>query len=287
MDESIVGSRPAISATVIAHNDEDKLPDCLRSLLWVDEIVVLDSGSSDATRRIAAEFDAAVHERPWSGFGQQKNAAASLASHDWILNVDADERVSPLLRRAIEGCGFAANAYIFQRISIFMGRQIRSVNRTGRDMQLRLYDRRVAAFNEVPVHEKVQAPTAAVELPGLLIHDFFRSMDNHVGRFQRYSKLAAGTDSGDGSHVWRLLVAPPRRLAWGLIVRGGWRDGTRGLIYSSIWAWHDFLIEAHRYEADLRRRGLLPTSIPAEAVEATERTQSQPECPRRRRPMRS
>ena len=247
--------RPSITATVISFNENEKIRDCLRSLSWVDEIVVVDSGSTDGTVEIAKSFGAHVVFRPFDTFASQKNTAASLASNDWILNLDADERVSRDLYRAISEATFDVDAYDIPRVGDFLGRPVRPMHRASPELHTRLYDRRRCAFNSVAVHEVVTGYRVKGQLAGDLLHEGFRSLENLIGRFNTYSSLLVEETPHTRPSVMRLLLRPIARLLWGLFVRGAVMDGQRGFIVSMLWAYHDFQVEAKRYERSLALPG--------------------------------
>ncbi|MGH7784117.1 MAG: glycosyltransferase family 2 protein, partial [Candidatus Binatia bacterium] len=148
-----------ISAVIIAFNEEGKIADAIRSVSWADEILVVDSESTDATRQIASDLGARVVIRSWLGFSKQKQFAVDAAKNDWIFSLDADERVSDVLKTEIlsllEGDKTDADGYRMPRLSFYMDRPIRHSGWYP-DRQLRLFDRRRAGWNERLVHESVR-----------------------------------------------------------------------------------------------------------------------------------
>jgi glycosyltransferase involved in cell wall biosynthesis len=247
--------RPPITATVITLNEAEKLADCLESLSWIDEIVVLDSGSSDSTVAIAESFGAKVAVRPFDTYSAQKNHAASLAQGDWILNLDADERVSNDLYSAIQTAAFDVDAYDIPRVADFLGKPVRPMNRPLREVLVRLYDRRVCSFKGAAVHEVVTGARRRGELSGELLHEGFRNLHNLIGRFNTYSSLLVAETPRVGHRASRLVMRPLARLCWCLFVKRAVLDGKRGLIASLLWSYHDFQVEAKRYERDVMRPG--------------------------------
>ncbi len=157
-----------ISAVIIAGNEEQKIADAIRSVDWVDEIIVIDSESTDRTRDIAESMGAYVVTRPWPGFSAQKQFGVDVASFDWILSLDADERISPELRDEILNVrnipmSLRADGYKMPRLSFYMGRPIRHCGWYP-DWQLRLFDRRKGKWKDVLVHESFQmTPDAKIE----------------------------------------------------------------------------------------------------------------------------
>lgn len=244
-----VAPRQAVSVTIITRNEQDKLPACLASVSWADEVVVLDSGSTDDTERVARVYGARFERQDWLGFGAQKNKAAELATHDLILNVDADERVGEDLRAAIEALPHNHACFAVMRVSDFMGIAHRPVHRMSPEFLVRLYDRRRAAFAEVAVHEKVETFDNAdpIILPGTLFHEGYRDFADFMQRLNTYSTLRAMEPDRRTSFL-RLLVRPFAKFLWAFVRRGNVLDGRRGFILSATWAVHDFMVEAKCFE---------------------------------------
>lgn len=257
--------RPPITATIVTSNEEKKLAGCLDALRWADEVLVLDSGSTDGTRAIAEAAGARVLDQPWLGFAAQKNRAAELATNDWILNVDADERVGADLQREIDAAAYDVAAYGVHRISDFMGRPHRPVHRARREVLVRLYDRQRAAFGDHLVHEKVVAAGPVGRMAGTLYHAGYRGLEDAASRLNRYSTLLAAERGPDGAGTPRLVGRPFARLAWALFRHGLVRDGRRGFVLAFLWAHHDLLVEAKRYEAQLGDSEAFPVELFASA----------------------
>lgn len=250
--------RPPISVTIITLNEQDKLPECLESVAWADEVVVLDAGSYDETRTLAADHGAVVRCEPWTGFVEHKNRAAELASNDWILNVDADERISAQLMREIEGAPFDTAAYAIPRVSDFLGAPHRPVHRPSAERLIRLYDRRRASFGPGLVHEKVDVAGRSSRMNGPIYHEGFRSVEDMANRLNRYSSLLAQERP---AHRLPGLVKPVVRLLWALFRHRLVLDGRRGLILAGMWAHHDLLVEAKRFEATEPGRQPFPSDL--------------------------
>src|SRR4030095_655430 len=185
---------PKLSVTVITRNEAADIGDALTSVAWADEIVVGDSHSSDDTVAIARRHTDRVVVRDWPGYIDQKNYAASIASHDWILALAADERVTPELRREIEALLASSPpraAYRMPRVTWHLGRWIRTTDWYP-DFQLRLYHRARASWPERRVHESVSATAGAVnQLRGELQHFAYRDVSHHFATMDRYTTLAA------------------------------------------------------------------------------------------------
>ena len=229
-----------ISACIITFNEADRIGDCLASLAFCDEVVVVDSHSTDATREIAASLGARVIARPFDGFRSQKQFAIEQASHDWVLCLDADERVSAELRAAIEAeCarGFTTAAgYRFARLSEYFGKFLRHGNAYP-DRVLRLFDRRRGGWRGTrEVHEAASVEGEVRTISGDLIHYPYRSLEQQLANSQRYARMMAEHDFARGKRatLGKLVLAPAWRFWRGYVLRGGFLDGWHGLVYAYV-----------------------------------------------------
>lgn len=227
-----------VTATVITFNEAANIAAALESLSWADEIIVVDSESTDDTVAIARRYTNHVIVRPWPGYVDQKNFAAGQASHDWIVSLDADERVSPALAEEIRGLIArepSAPGYRVPRVTFHLGRWIRSTDWYP-DYQLRVYDRRRARWTGRYVHESVKADGPVVDLRGELLHYAYRDLAHHQQTMDRYTTLAARQMFEDGRRAgWiDLAMHPPAAFLRNYILRGGVRDGVPGLIVSAM-----------------------------------------------------
>lgn len=203
-------------------------------------MIVVDSYSSDATAEIAAAAGARVLQRPFEGFRSQKQFAIEQASHDWVLCLDADERIDPELRAAIEAVrdsGFeAAAGYRFARLSDYFGRFLRHGNAYP-DRVLRLFDRRRGGWRgSREVHEAASVDGPVRHLRGNLIHYPYRSLEQQLLKTQRYARMMAEHDFARGKRATlaKLVLAPAWRFWRGYLLRGGFRDGWHGLVYAYV-----------------------------------------------------
>ena len=229
---------PRLSVVVITRNEAANTRAALESVRWADELVLVDSGSTDDTLRIAGEIADRVTAHDWAGFGAQKNHATELAAHDWVLSLDADERVSPALAREIRAllqAEPAARGYRIPRVTRYLGRWIRSTDWYP-DHQLRLYDRRAARWNDRLVHESVAVDGPVRRLRGELEHRAYRDVSHHLQTIDRYTTLAARQMHREGRRAgWvDLAVRPPAAFLRNYVVRRGVRDGVHGLIVSLL-----------------------------------------------------
>ena len=249
-----------LTVTVITRNEAANIAAALDSVAWADERIVVDSFSTDDTAAIARAHGARVETRDWAGYSDQKNYAADLATHDWILSIDADERVTADLAREIRELLSgepAARGYRIPRVTWYLGRWIRSTDWYP-DYQLRLYDRRVGRWNGRLVHESVSIKGQ----PGLLRHDLehyaYRDISHHLATIDRYTSLAAEQWMSEGRRTSALGALAHAKLAFlrNYLLRGGFRDGAAGLIVSTLNAYYVFLKLAKLWEKQRGARTL-------------------------------
>lgn len=182
-----------LSVIIITKNESLNIRACLESVVWADEIIVVDSGSTDGTLEIAREFTPQVHvHADWQGFGAQKNRALSYASKDWVLSLDADERVTPQLHAEIETLlkNPKSDGYEIPRLSNFCGRFIRHSG-WHPDYVLRLFRRGKASFSDALVHESVQMQGSAARLQQSLLHYTYRDFEDVLSKLNSYSSAAS------------------------------------------------------------------------------------------------
>lgn len=238
-----LSDRFPLSAVLIVRDEAGMLEECLRSLDFCAEILVVDSGSTDGTPDLARRLGARVIETHWRGFGPQKQFAVAQATHDWVLCIDADERVSPALAAAIAAVFPAPTfpAYRFPRRNRFMGRYLRH-GEGYPDWSLRLFDRRRAHWSDDVVHEKVIADAAPGDLTGDLLHDSAESLENYLEKQNRYSTLAAtrALAAGKSGSLAQLLLSPLLRFVKFYFLRGGLLDGLPGLVHILIGCYASF-----------------------------------------------
>jgi glycosyltransferase involved in cell wall biosynthesis len=253
---------PAVSATIITLNEAEHIATAIASLAWADEIIVVDSGSTDDTVGIASRSGARVEFRAWTGWIDQKNFAASLARHDWIFSLDADERVSPELAAEIQALLQSdppIGAYRMPRVTFHLGRWIRTTDFYP-DYQARLYDRRVARWSGKYVHESVALEQGRPgQLRGELLHYSFRDLRDQLDRINVYTTLGARQmyEAGRRAGVLHLLIHPPAAFLRNYILRRGILDGAPGLTISMLQAWSVFL-----KFAKLREMQIAPSAQP-------------------------
>ena len=232
-----------LSVVLITQNAAAQLPECLASVAFADEVVVVDSGSSDGTAEVAARYGARVVAKEWLGFGLQKQFAVEQAAHDWVLCVDADDRVSPQLAaslvRALESP--AAPVYRMARRNRFLGRWLRH-GEGYPDWSPRLFDRRQARWSDDVVHEKVLYAVTPGTLEGDLLHESAEDLGRYLEKQNRYSSLAAQELHRQGRHAGlvELALSPAVRFFKFYLLRLGFLDGLPGLIHISIGCMNSF-----------------------------------------------
>lgn len=243
---------PKLSVTLIARDESANIAAALESVRWADEIVVVDSGSTDDTVAIASRYTDRVIVRDWPGYAAQKNTAATLASHDWILSIDADERVTGSLAteiRSVLATEPTAAAFRLPRVTWHLGRWIRTTDWYP-DYQIRLYHRQRARWAGAHVHESVQVDGPVGTLTHDLQHYAYRDIADHLETIDRYTTLAAQQMREQGRHAGLLQLAghPPLAFLRNYVARGGFRDGVAGFVISAMNAYYVFLKFAKLWE---------------------------------------
>jgi glycosyltransferase involved in cell wall biosynthesis len=223
-----------LSVIVITKNEGADIRACLESVAWADEIVVVDSGSTDDTVAIAREFTTCVHQHDWPGFGRQKNRALDYVTGDWVLSLDADERVTPELRSSIEAAlrdDHACAAYRVSRLSSYCGRFMRHSGWYP-DRVVRLFRRGAARFSDDLVHERLLVEGEIGQLDGELLHHAFDSAEEVLHKMDIYSTAGAQKLHQQGRKA--TLTGAVLRGMWSFfrtwVLRGGFLDGREGFM---------------------------------------------------------
>jgi glycosyltransferase involved in cell wall biosynthesis len=241
-----------LTVTVITHNEAEHIAAALQSVSWADEVIVVDSHSTDATVDLARPYASRIEVRDWAGYGAQKNYAASLASNDWILSLDADERVTPALAaeiRELMACGPWARGYRISRVTWYLGQWIRGTDWFP-DFQLRLYDRRAGRWSERSVHESFLLQERPGKLRGELEHYAYRDINHHLTKINQYTTMAAQdwVVHGRRTNALELLIHPPLAFLRNSGLRAGFRAGSAGLVVSILNSYYVFLKLAKLWE---------------------------------------
>ena len=236
---------PYLSAVLITLDEERHLEECLASLAGVaDEIVVVDSGSRDRTAELARAAGARLAVRAFDGYGPQKQAALDLAGGEWVLSIDADERVTPALaaeiRRVTRDPGAPAGLWV-RRELVYLGVPLRHGGAES-DWVLRLARRRSARFSADVVHERLIVDGGESRLAGTLLHLKYRTLSEHLATIDRYTTMVADRKRASGAtfSAWQLLRIPWELFAR-LVLRLGVLDGRAGVIHAAMASYYAFL----------------------------------------------
>jgi glycosyltransferase involved in cell wall biosynthesis len=253
-------TRPQITVTIIALNEQAKIGDAISSVSWADEVVVVDSGSTDQTREIATRLGAKVLFHAWEGYGQQKNFAQDQASHDWVLNIDADEVVSTELKQEIfaffEQCptdSGQVGGFEMPRKTFYLGRWIRHGGWYPNYL-VRLANRQKARWSEPNVHEELRVRGRVERLKSPLLHDPFNSISDQILTNLSFSRLGSLDlkSKGQKPSLIRLVLKPIGKFLETYFLKRGFLDGLPGFIISVNAAHSIFLKYAYLMETELR-----------------------------------
>ena len=237
--------RLPVSVCIITKDEEGNLPDCLASVKWAEEIVVVDSRSKDRTREIAAAAGARVIERDFPGHVEQKNFAVEQARHDWVLCLDADERLSPGLVASVQGALEApggAAGFEFARLTFHCGHPIRHGGWYP-DRKLRLFDRRKGKWGGRNPHDRVEVRGPVGRLDGDLLHDSYRSLSDHLRQIDFFTTISAKEKRARGvrSSLARMALRPAWKFLRMYVLKAGFLDGPQGFVVAVLGSYYVFL----------------------------------------------
>ena len=225
-----------VTVVIAAHNEALQIEECIRSVAWAAEVLVVENDSSDDTIALAKSAGATVFSHAFRSIGAQRNAAISRARHDWVLALDADERATSALGAEVgRRVGQATvEAFRVRRRNWFLGREIRHSG-WDRDRPVRLF-RSHLRYDERPVHEHVLTSSEPGILDEALLHRPYSNLGEYFEKLGRYSRDWAVQNHARGRRVWlpSLLVRPQARFLTTLVLRGGWRDGWQGVAISAL-----------------------------------------------------
>lgn len=246
-----------ISATIITLNEQRNIARAIESLRCCDEVVVVDSGSSDRTCEIAENLGARIVEAAWRGYASQKNYATEQCTHDWVLSLDADEALSEALEGEIwqlKKAGPRADAYTMPRLAQYLGRWILHGGWYP-DRKIRLFDRKKACWVGDFVHESVKVDGSIAHLDANLLHFTCESLTEHLKTMDRYTTLAAEQIIASKKPVtWRNLVLnPPWTFVSTYFLKRGFQDGFEGMSIAYMAAMYNFLKYAKARAMGARR----------------------------------
>ena len=225
----------SLSVVIITLNEEANLARTLSSVAWADEIIVVDSGSTDRTREVAESFHARLFVEPWKGFAAQKNSALQKAAGDWILSLDADEEVEPALAEEIRtalSANPSAAGFRIPRKNFFLGRWIKHGGFYP-DTKLRLFRRGAGQVEDRMVHEDIQLDGIASRLQNHLLHHAYPTLESYIEHMNRYSSLGAQMATEKRTHGFSLIdivLRPKLTFLYNYVLRLGFLDGREGLL---------------------------------------------------------
>ena len=251
-----------LSVTIITLNEEKKIRHALESVKWADEIIVVDSGSTDKTVEICEEYTDKVFHNAWPGFVAQKNYATDMATHNWILSIDADERVTPELAREIKSVlsNPTFDAYAVPRRVFYLGRWI---NHSGwyPDYKARLYNKKLCRWEGEKVHEELSVKGKTEYLSGDIHHLTFDNIAHHIKTMNSYTSLAAMEEHGkSGPSIVHLLIRPPSAFVKSFFLKKGFKDGMPGFIIAVAAACHVF----YKYAKLWEQKNIKDSNIPSQ-----------------------
>jgi len=225
-----------LSVVIISKNEEKFIADAVKSALFADEVLVLDSGSIDGTCAVAQQLGAKVLHQDWLGFGAQKNKAVELAKNDWVFVLDSDERITPELQSEILNIlkESTADGYHVARLNNFFGKNIRHCGLYP-DYSIRLFNRCKGRFNDVTVHESVQIQGKTDKLKNHMLHLAFNTVSEFTDKQRKYAKL-----SQKKKNLIKAFISPIWTFLKIYIFRLGFLEGWRGFIIAKVYAQYTF-----------------------------------------------
>jgi len=226
----------SLSVVIITKNEEKLIGDAIQSAKFANEVLILDSNSSDKTCEIALRMGARVEQHDWLGFGKQKNLAVNLAINDWVFVLDSDERITKELQQEIlsEINKPSSNGYLVPRLNWFFGKSIKSCGLYP-DYSLRLYNKHMGSFSEVDVHESVNVQGKVSKLKNHMIHLAYESVDEFIFKQKKYSKL-----SNKKKNFVKAFFSPIWTFFKIFFIKLGFLDGWRGFIIAKVYAQYTY-----------------------------------------------
>lgn len=226
----------SLSVVIITKNEEKLIGDAIQSAKFANEVLILDSNSSDNTCEIALEMGARVEQHDWLGFGKQKNLAVDLATNDWVFVLDSDERITKDLQQEIlsEIDKPSSNGYLVPRLNCFFGKSIKTCGLYP-DYSLRLYNKNMGSFSEVEVHESVQVNGRVSKLKNHMIHLAYESVDEFIGKQKKYARLC-----NKKKNIIKALLSPLWTFLKIFVIKLGFLDGYRGFIIAKVYAQYTY-----------------------------------------------
>jgi glycosyltransferase involved in cell wall biosynthesis len=280
MNSGLEESGATLTVVVVARDEESRIGACLDSVAFADERLVVDTGSTDRTRDVASAYGARVVDLKWRGFGPTKAEALDLAGGDWLLLLDADERVDPTLASAIGAAigqtrSDSPEGYELCRRSLFLGRWL-SHGGWYPDWVLRLVRRGKFRMVEAPVHESLEVSGRRGRLPGELLHETDPDLGRYLRKLDLYTDLAARDLAARGARfrLRDLVLRPPATFVKRYLLKAGFRDGVPGFLLAALSATHVLVKYARLWELAAARRGAAAERAESERA-AAERAESE------------
>ncbi len=248
-----------LTVIIITLNEEQNISECLSGVMWADEIIVADSFSTDKTVEIAKTFTDKVIQFEWKGYSAAKNYALQLAQNNWVLSLDADERVTPELsieiQSILESAGGSFDGYEIARRAYFLGKWIKHCGWYP-GYTTRLFKKNMGSFNSSLVHERLDLKGKLGRLKNDLLHYTDRNIFQYFEKFNRYTTLAAGEMAGKGKkfRITDLIFRPLFTFGKMYFIRSGWLDGLHGLILSVFSATYVFTKYAKLWELKINKK---------------------------------
>jgi len=226
----------SLSVVIITKNEEKLIGDAIQSAKFANEVLILDSNSSDKTCEIALRMGARVEQHDWLGFGKQKNLAVNLAINDWVFVLDSDERITKELQQEIlsEIDKPSSNGYLVPRLNWFFGKSIKTCGLYP-DYSLRLYNKHMGSFSEVDVHESVNVQGKVSKLKNHMIHLAYDNVDEFILKQKKYSNL-----SQKKKNIFKALFSPIWTFFKIYILKQGFMEGWRGFIIAKVYAQYTY-----------------------------------------------
>ena len=234
-----------VSVVIVTKDEETNISECIKSVLWADEILVVDSESKDRTCDISRGLGADVIERKWIGYADQKNYGIQKAKNKWILSLDADERISDNLMKVLVEIldkDSIYKGYKFPRKNIFFGKWLKNGD-LWPDYQIRLFEKERASFNNRYVHESVQVDGQVCKLDEPILHYSYDNVSEFFQRQKEYAILSAQESLKKKVSLNKtdIFFRPLWRFFRSYIIKSGWKDGLEGFIVSAGLAWYVFM----------------------------------------------
>jgi glycosyltransferase involved in cell wall biosynthesis len=256
----LTGDRPLVSGVVICFNEESTIERCLRSLAWCDEIIVVDSHSTDRTREIARKYTPKVIEQEFLGHVEQKNFALDQASHDWVVSLDADEALSDELQReipdALPSADGGLGGFRVNRMTYFLG-VWHDHGEWYPDRGVRVFRRSQGRWAGLNPHDRAEVKGRVEELRGHILHWNYHDLSEHIQQIDKFTAILAREMRAAGRpfHLWDLLLRPVGRFLKGYVFRQGFRNGLPGFLVSISTAYYVFMKYAKLWELQRSERG--------------------------------